>query len=218
MKKYKLIVCVLSVWSMGGLISCSDFEEVNTNPLSTGADKIKPYYSLSASIIKAQQNPDVAERLFVINWAASARQDGEDGYSVTTGFSDDGYNNASFNQISGCLTSCNTAITLCETMDMTQLGEHESQFFPNILQMARIWRAYLLSEFADTFGPAPLNGFQGEIPTFSSVKDLYYYLLAELTDAGDKINTSVEPNATEQKGDPAYRFDGTNTPFQCVCG
>ena len=207
MKKYKLIVYALLAWTMGATTSCSDFDEVNTNPLSTGADKIKPYYSLSSSLIKAQQNPDVAERLFIINWASIARQDGEDGYAISSGGSYDDFNGAAFGQMSSCLTSCNTAITLCEEMDMTQLGEHEGQFFPNILQMARIWRVYLLSEFADTFGPAPLDGFQGEVPTFSGVKEVYYYMLAELADAADKLDLGVEPTSTEAKSDPAYGFN-----------
>lgn len=28
---------------------------------------------------------------------------------------------------------------------------HEKKFFPNVKQFARIWRAYLISEFTDNF-------------------------------------------------------------------
>lgn len=207
MKKNKFIVSALLAMAMVSATSCSDFEEVNTNPMSTGADQLKPYYSLSASIIGAQQNPDIAERLFVINWASYARQDGEDGYSTGSGTSYDDYNNAAFSNMSTWLTKCNTAITLCDEIDVSKLGEHESEFFPNILQMARIWRVYLLSEFTDSFGPAPIDGFQGEVPTFSSVKDAYYYMLDELADAIGKLDLSVEPTSTEAKSDPSYGFD-----------
>lgn len=194
--------------SLGVATSCSDFEEVNENPLSTSASKVKPYYSLSASIIGAQQNPDVAERLFVINWAAAARQDGEDGYTVATGYSSDDYNSAAFSKMSDWLTKCYTAIDLAENSEGAKT-EHEEKFYANILQMARIWRAYLMSEFTDSFGPAPLNGFDGENPTFSSVKDTYYWMLSELADAVSKIDTSVEANSTEAKCDPAYGFNAT---------
>ena len=30
-----------------------------------------------------------------------------------------------------------------------------------------------MSQFVDNFGPAPLNGFQGENPTYSSEKEVY---------------------------------------------
>lgn len=207
MKKNKFIAYAMLFMTLGTVASCSDFEEVNTNPMATGADQLKPYYSLSASIINAQQNPDVAERLFIINWSAYARTDGEDGYTTGSGRSFDDYNSAAFSQMSDWLTKCNTAITLCNEIDMNNVTPHEQDFFPNIHQMARIWRAYLLSEFADSFGPAPLDGFQGENPTFSSVKDVYYYMLEELADAISKLDTSVEPTSNESKGDPAYGFN-----------
>lgn len=209
MKKYKFIVCAMLSMVLGTITSCSDFEEVNTNPMATGADQLKPYYSLSASIINAQQNPDIAERLFVINWAAYARQDGEDGYGHGAGSSNDAYTSAAFSQMSDWLTKCNTAITLCHEIDMSGVTPHEQEFFPNILQMSRIWRVYLLSEFADSYGPAPLNGFQGDNPTFSSVKDVYYYLLEELADAISKLDTSVEATSDEAKCDPAYGFNAS---------
>lgn len=204
--KHKLLLASLAFLSMG-VMSCDDFEDINKNPISVGPEQVKPYYSLSRSIIGAQMNPDIAERLFVIYWSAISRQDGEDGYGLSTGYSNADFNNAAFNKESEWLTDCNSAITLYENLDPGILGDHEKEFFPNIYQMARIWRAYLLAEFSDNFGPAPVNGFQGIAPTFSSVKDVYYYLLEELGDAVSKIDTSVEPNSTEAKCDPAYGFD-----------
>lgn len=72
--------------TLGGVMtSCNDFDDINNNPLTTGGDKIKPYYSLLSSIKGAQMDPYLGERLFVIEWAAAARQDGEDGYGVSIG-------------------------------------------------------------------------------------------------------------------------------------
>lgn len=72
--------------TLGGVMtSCNDFDDINNNPLTTGGDKIKPYYSLLNSIKGAQMDPYLGERLFVIEWAAAARQDGEDGYGVSIG-------------------------------------------------------------------------------------------------------------------------------------
>ena len=46
----------------GALVSCSDFDDVNNNPMATGGDKVKPYYSLSNSIIAAQATTHQAEQ------------------------------------------------------------------------------------------------------------------------------------------------------------
>lgn len=54
---------------------------------------------------------------------------------------------------------------------------------------------------------ATLNGFQGVNPEFSSEKDVYYWMLAELADAVSNINTEVAPDDTEKKNDPVFAFD-----------
>ena len=60
--------------TLGGVMtSCNDFDDINNSPLTTGGDKIKPYYSLLNSIKGAQMDPYLGERLFVIEWAAAAR-------------------------------------------------------------------------------------------------------------------------------------------------
>lgn len=207
MKTNKLIMSAMMALTLGGVMtSCDDFEEVNTNPMSTGADKIKPYYSLSRSIIGAQMNPDIAERLFVVEWASAARQDGEDGYDVSAGRTSDSFYGRAFEELAKWIKFANTAITLIETPQGTWTA-HEQEFYPNLLQISRIWRVQMMDQFVDSFGPAPLNGFQGFNPDFSSEKDAYYWMLSELADAVDKIDVNIKPNDTEAKNDPAYGFD-----------
>ena len=41
-----------------GLVSCSDFDEVNTNPTAAGEEYVKPQYALNNSIGQAQMNPN----------------------------------------------------------------------------------------------------------------------------------------------------------------
>ena len=48
-----------------GLVSCSDFDEVNTNPTAAGEEYVKPQYALNNSIGQAQMNPGTAERVVV---------------------------------------------------------------------------------------------------------------------------------------------------------
>lgn len=193
--------------AIGGVMtSCNDFDEVNDNPLTSGGDKVKPYYSLLNSIKGAQQDPYLGERLFVIEWAAIARQDGEDGYNRAVGRYSDEFNGAAFSYNANWLRDATTCINLINE----PLGEwtaHEQEFYPNLLQIARIWRVQMMQEFVDNFGPAPLNGFQGENPEFNSEKDVYYWMLEELADAVSKINTGVAPNDSEKGNDPMFAFD-----------
>lgn len=196
--------CALSLTVSG----CADFDEINRNPFAVSALDTKPYYALNKSIVHSQQNPDTAERLFVINWAAGARQDGEDGYGTSVGEYNDGFLSASYNHMSSALKFANDAITLCdEQMELGLTNEHDLAFVPNIKAFSRIWRVYLMSEFADSFGPMPVDGFQGTNPEFASLQDVYYFLYSELAEAVADINTGVEPTAEEAKSDHAYGFD-----------
>ena len=193
--------------TLGGVMtSCNDFDDVNENPLSTGGDKIKPYYSLLNSIKGAQQDPYIGERLFVIEWASAARQDGEDGYGTSVGTTNDGWYGDAFTYNSNWLRDANTCINLIENPQGTWTA-HETEFYPNLRQIARIWRVQMMDEFVDNFGPAPLNGFQGVNPDFSSEKDVYYWMLSELADAADKLDPNIKPDDTEKNNDPVYGFD-----------
>ncbi|WP_290540711.1 SusD/RagB family nutrient-binding outer membrane lipoprotein [Alistipes sp.] len=188
------------------VVSCSDFEEVNTNPHATDATVTPAYFALNNSIIYSQQNPDTAERLFVINWAAHARQ--YDGSGCEMGSYNDGYNNASYNHMYTALKLCTDAITLSDTQIAAgSLGERDVNFLKNMTAFARIWRAYLMSEFADSFGPMPVAGFQGVNPEFNSVKEVYYYMYKELAEAIAAIDTAITPTDSEKKCDPAYGYD-----------
>ncbi|MEI9912770.1 MAG: SusD/RagB family nutrient-binding outer membrane lipoprotein [Bacteroidota bacterium] len=106
--------------------------------------------------------------------------------------------------MSGWLNSANAAITVAE--EKIAAGNIKT-YTNNLLQVARIWRAYLVSELTDNFGPVPINGFQGVNPDFASVKDVYYFLLSELKDASSKLDVAVTNPDDVKKLDPAYSYD-----------
>ena len=58
-----------------GLVSCSDFDEVNTNPTAAGEEYVKPQYALNNSIGQAQMNPGTAERIVVLSVSLSIISD-----------------------------------------------------------------------------------------------------------------------------------------------
>lgn len=186
-----------------GLVSCSDFDEVNTNPTAAGEEYVKPQYALNNSIGQAQMNPGTAERIVVYNWASAARICGEMSFLNVGRYSDDYTSSYYYPDLSASIKNATLAITAVENqLEAATTTAHEKEFFPNVKQFARIWRAYLISEFVDNFGPYPIEGFLGENPVFNSEKDDYEFILKELKEAAAAINTSVLPVEAEGKCDP----------------
>lgn len=186
-----------------GLVSCSDFDEVNTNPTAAGEEYVKPQYALNNSIGQAQMNPGTAERVVVYNWASAARICGEMSFLNVGHYSDDYTSAYYYPDLSSSIKNATLAITAVENqLEAATTTAHEKEFFPNVKQFARIWRAYLISEFVDNFGPYPIESFLGENPVFNSEKDDYEFILKELKEAAAAINTSVLPVEAEGKCDP----------------
>lgn len=188
--------------------ACSDFDEINTDPNAASEDQVNVMWMLNKSITDAQQDPHIHERIFVYNWLDAARIQ-YFGFITNGGYSD------SFNQdylnayISSWMKSAKQMIDLADRQIANNkfVSEHDLAMTKNVREVGRIWYVYLLSEFTDNFGPAPLDAFTGENPNYSPVKDVYYYMLDELKDAQSKIDVAVTPNDDEKKFDRAYGFD-----------
>ncbi len=184
--------------------SCSDFEELNEKPTAASEEQVQVEYFINNSIISAQQNPDVAERAFVLYWKAAGRMDRIN--SLPVGSTNDGWTDAYYNQVATWLNHANTAIQIADD----KLMQPEAQVYTNNLkQVARIWRAYLMSEMSDNFGPIAIESFQGVNPNFNSVEDVYYYVLDELKMAVldmDDLEAGVISDRIKNL-DPAYKYD-----------
>ena len=189
------------------LVACSDFEEINKNPKAAGAEDLKPYWALDKAIVSDQQNPNDAERVFVLYWGDIARLDGENS-SRAVGRSNDEWAGCLYNLTRNCVTSTNNAIKVAEeAIAGGELGDHEAGLFANVKCFARIWRVYLMTEFVDSFGCFTTD-FESTSPEYKSVEDCYKFMLAELNDAVGAINPEYAGSSdTEKKGDPAYQLD-----------
>lgn len=198
-KKSSLALALLAT-----LGSCDNFDEINTNPTAASADQVQVEYFINNSIIGAQMNPDVAERTFVLYWKIAGHQMLSTGISGGT-FNDD-WASAYYNSSAGWLNSINTAIQVADEKEAKGIVKPYSG---NLKQVARIWRAYLMSELADNFGPIAIDAFQGKNPEFADLKSVYYFLLAELKDASEKMDVSVSnsSNAKLKDEDPAYGYN-----------
>ena len=204
MKTNKILAFVL-----GALVAvaCSDFEEMNHNPKAVNAADAKPYWALNKSIIADQQNPNDAERVFVLYWADIARQDGESGSGGRcVGRSNDEWAGCLYNLTKNCVTSATNAVNLVDEQ-LPSLSGHEAEFFPNVKAAARIWRVYLMTEFVDSFGSFTTD-FAATTPEYQSVEECYNFMFKELAEAVAAIDVNVNPTSdTEKNGDPAYQFD-----------
>lgn len=183
--------------------SCSDFEEINVDPFGANSQQVQVEYFINNAIIGAQQDPHIAERIFVLYWTTAGHF--SVGGGIATGAHNDGWSVDYYGRsyLSGWLAAVNSAISIGEEQLANNTG---SAYTPNLVQVARIWRAYLMSEAADMFGPIPLDGYQGQTPTYASLDNVYSFLLDELRDASSKLDLSVSANSIS-RFDQAYGFD-----------
>lgn len=200
----KYITRFIAPLVLGSLLlsGCKDFDEINRSQFEAGPDLVQMEYFINNSIISAQMDPDVAERAFVLYWKDAAHTDRIG--SLSEHYYNDGWTGNYFAQITTWLTHINEAISLYhEQKEASALQPYSD----NLYQVARIWRAYLVSEFADNWGPFPLNGFQGEEVTFNSVQEVYSFLLDELEQATTALKTTTAVPDASKKLDPAYGYD-----------
>lgn len=201
----KRLIRLSSILIAGGLMftACQkDFLDVNVDPKAANAEQVQVEYFINSSITGAQQNPNDAERAFVLYWKNAARQHRSNG-SLAWGDYDDGWSSDYYGSLARWLRDATNAINIAK---IKMENGSELAYTNNMMQVARIWRAYLMSEFADNFGPMPIDGFQGENPEFKDQKTVYQFMISELKDASSKIDVGItSPDAA--RFDKAYGFD-----------
>ena len=206
MKSIKIIQIIVTLVTIVFFTSCNDFEEINTSPTAVGPDKVQIEYLINNSIIKAQQNPHIAERMFILNWKAAAHYE-TGGYAITgsdiNGWSEDYWKD----YVGTWINLAQQAITLgTESMEDGTAYSYTS----NLVQIARIWRAYLISEVSDNFGPNPsINAFMGENPNSYSLQEIYHFIIEELEDAQSILDENVDMSSVAQY-DYMMNFDVVN--------
>ncbi len=199
--RYKGIGLLITALVMAS--SCKKFNDINTNPLAASADQVQVDYFINNSIIATQMDPHIAERVFILYWKTAGRQ--QSGGGISSGGYNDGWSSDYYSgYMSSWLNAANSAIEVGNE----QVAKGTNKLYTkNLIQVARIWRAYLMSELSDNFGPIPINSFQGKNPEFASVKDVYYHLLDELKDASSKLDMTVVNPDLVKKQDPAFQYD-----------
>ncbi|MCG7860724.1 SusD/RagB family nutrient-binding outer membrane lipoprotein, partial [Flavihumibacter sediminis] len=86
MKHNLKTIALSAVAGLGLFSSCSKFDEINENPYGAGSQQVQVEYFINGSIIGAQQDPHIAERIFVLYWKTAGHQ------QFGGGISSGGYN------------------------------------------------------------------------------------------------------------------------------
>ena len=202
MKTNKLFIGI-GLFGLCTLCACSDFDEVNVDPSKTTIESTLPEYFLNNSIGKIQMDPSTGERIYYLNWGDASRAFGEAGMLSVGMYDDDYISSFYYPCISNSINYATIALTEAEKRAA------EEPFYGNLRQFARIWRAMLAAQFADCFGPYPLNAAQGVTPVYNSEKETYQFILKELREAVNSIDVSVAPTETQAACDPAYGYDAS---------
>lgn len=203
MKKtiYKSLGALLLLLSLG---ACNKFEEINKDPNAVDVETVEIEYLLNRSIFNAQQNPSIAERIFVLTWGAVGRATTEGGIDCK---SNDGWLNEYWNgNINSWANDVSQAVRIGNERIADGSGKTTTS---NFVQLSRIWRAYLCTEQADLFGiaPDPNTAYNNVLPDYVGVKEIYKFVLTELTDAVAKIDKDVTFSDAEKKQDLFYKGD-----------
>jgi len=184
------------------VIGCNKFDEINEDPYLVTENQVQVEYFINNAIVGSQMDPHIAERIFVLYWKTAGRQ--QFGGGIATGGYNDGWTSDYYSggYLGGWLNGINSGVQVAEKQIA---AGNIKEYTNNLLQVARIWRVYLMSELADNFGPIPINAFQGVNPEFSDLKTVYYFFLEELKDASSKLDITVTGPAA--KFDQAYGFN-----------
>lgn len=193
MKNIKYIIGGLVLGGALAFTSCSDFDDVNADPKAATKDQVLSEYLINKSLVAAQLNPHIAERAFVLYWKTAGHQQRSGG--ISTGSLNDGWSVDYYNHIT---TNCLKPIYEAIKLSKIKIDEKKNKSYePTLYAVARIWRAYLLTEASDMFGPVAIEGYAGENPHYATTEDVYKYALKELKEASEILKTSETPKDTK---------------------
>lgn len=206
--KNKFIKLFLAAGVAVTMGSCKDFQDINKDPNIVPEKDMQIDYMLNSSIYKAQMDPNVAERMFLLTWSHAARYERSTDNRIVVFQVWDDYFTAywGISYMGGWLRDATIAVQIGENKIAKGLPIKDSE--RNLIQISRIWRAYLYGEFSDNFGPVPISQYDGQIvPEMKSVQDVYAFILTELEEASLALNKDWVLTADQKKNDPLFAGD-----------
>ncbi len=184
-KILKSIISIVGV-SMVFMGCTGDFDNMNTDPNNPTPGSVDPKFQLifiqGRGIPYANQWQEIDQLMIstLCEYSANDALSASD-YSIDSRYVDDLWN-LSYT----VLTNANSLIRANE----------DKPIYNNIVQMARIWKAYVMLRLTNCIGDIPYSEAANDIdqPKYDTQKDIYYTIFEELKDAVSKLDESAANN------------------------
>lgn len=184
-KLFKTIISIVGI-SMAFAGCTGDFDNMNTDPNNPTPGSVDPKFQLifiqGRGIPYANQWQQI-DQLMISTLCEYSANDGlsASDYNIDSRYIDDLWN-LSYT----VLTNANSLISANE----------DKPIYNNVVQMARIWKAYVMLRLTNCIGDVPYSEAANDIdqPKYDTQKDIYYTIFDELKDAVSKLDESAANN------------------------
>ena len=184
-KLFKTIISIVGI-SMAFAGCTGDFDNMNTDPNNPTPGSVDPKFQLifiqGRGIPYANQWQQIDQLMISTLCEYSAN----DGLSASDYNIDSRYIDELWNLSYTVLTNANSLISANE----------DKPIYNNVVQMARIWKAYVMLRLTNCIGDVPYSEAADDIdqPKYDTQKDIYYTIFDELKDAVSKLDESAANN------------------------
>lgn len=184
-KLFKSIISIIGL-SMAFAGCVGDFDDMNTDPNNPTPGSVDPKFQLifiqGRGIPYANQWQQIDQLMISTFCEYSAN----DGLSASDYNIDARYVDNIWELTYTVLTNANSLIRANESNPVHN----------NVVQMARIWKAYAMLRLTNCMGDVPYSEAANDIdqPKYDTQKDIYYTIFEELKDAVSKLDESAANN------------------------
>lgn len=187
----KIIKSIISIVGMSmALTGCTgDFDNMNIDPNNPTPGAVDPKFQLifiQARGIPYHTNWQQTDELMVSTFCEYAANDplSASDYNI-----DSRYVSSLWDLSYTVLTNANSIIRANEN----------NPLHTNVVQMTRIWKAYVMLRLTNCIGDIPYSEAANDIdqPKYDTQKDIYYTIFDELKDAVGKLDDAVDKNIGE---------------------
>lgn len=184
----KLLKSILSVVGMSlALMGCTgDFDDMNTDPNNPTPGSVDPKFQLIYIQARGIPYANQWQQIDQLMISTMCEYSANDGLSASDYNIDSRYVDDIWNMSYTVLTNANSLIRANES----------NPIHNNAVQMARIWKAYVMLRLTNCIGDIPYSEAANNIdqPKYDTQKDIYYTIFGELTDAVNKLDAAATNN------------------------
>ena len=181
----KLFKSILSIVGMSlALMGCTgDFDDMNTDPNNPTPGSVDPKFQLIYIQARGIPYANQWQQIDQLMISTLCEYSANDGLSASDYNIDSRYVDDLWNLSYTVLTNANSLIRANES----------NPIHNNAVQMARIWKAYVMLRLTNCIGDVPYSEAANNIdqPKYDTQKDIYYTIFGELADAVNKLDAAA---------------------------